>query len=87
MPWQVHGDSVVDEGLLTGEATPVPKRKGTIVFGGTLNAGSSPLTVRQVVDSIGITRYMSAQVDFSQLSPGLHSVGLGLQRLCKQVQC
>lgn len=42
----MHGTSVVDEGLLTGEATPVAKAKGSIVFGGTLNAGSSPLTVR-----------------------------------------
>ena len=40
------GTSAVDQSLLTGEAAPVAKGKGDAVSGGTLNVGSSPLTVR-----------------------------------------
>lgn len=42
----VAGRSAVDESLLTGEAAPVGKGKGDAVFGGTVNMGGSPLTVR-----------------------------------------
>ena len=39
------GSSVIDEGLLTGEAAPVAKIVGDAVHAGTLNVGSSPLEV------------------------------------------
>jgi len=37
----VQGNSRVDESTLTGEATPVLKEVGAVVFAGTLNAGGS----------------------------------------------
>ena len=40
------GASAVDESMLTGEPAPVVKGPGAPVFGGTINCGGSPLTVR-----------------------------------------
>jgi len=42
----IAGHSAVDESLLTGEAAPMSKGKGDAVYGGTVNMGGSPLTVR-----------------------------------------
>ncbi|KAG8466149.1 hypothetical protein KFE25_001905 [Diacronema lutheri] len=42
----VSGVSRVDQSMVTGEFTPVTRKPGDAVVGGTLNAGSAPLYVR-----------------------------------------
>lgn len=42
----VEGTSTVDESSLTGESRPIRKECGSLVSGGTVNSGLSPLTVR-----------------------------------------
>jgi magnesium-transporting ATPase (P-type) len=41
----VHGESYVDEAMLTGESSPVRKVEGAEVVGGTVNVGG-PLIIR-----------------------------------------
>ncbi|KAH0840431.1 P-type cation-transporting ATPase [Fonsecaea pedrosoi] len=41
----IHGQSSVDESMITGESVPIPKASGDKVIAGTVN-GPSPLTIR-----------------------------------------
>ena len=42
----IKGESLVNESSLTGESVPITKKLGSQVFSGTINIGSSPLTVK-----------------------------------------
>ncbi|HUU72484.1 MAG TPA: heavy metal translocating P-type ATPase [Burkholderiales bacterium] len=55
----VHGNSEVDESLLTGESTPVKKLEGDPLTGGSINRGN-PLVVR--VERVGNETILSAIV-------------------------
>lgn len=58
-----EGESEIDESMLTGESTPVGKKEGDEVIGGSVN-GSGSLKVR--VDKTGEDSYLSKVVEMVQ---------------------
>ena len=54
----LQGTSTIDESSLTGEAIPVSKQPGDVISGGTINVGSSPLTVQTTatIDDSAVSR-------------------------------
>ncbi|MEO2068077.1 MAG: copper-translocating P-type ATPase [Desulfurobacteriaceae bacterium] len=56
----IEGETSVNEAMLTGESKPVPKKKGSIVIGGSINGEGS---IKVEVKKIGKDSFLSQVID------------------------